>query len=64
MAERTLPITDPFPCRLPFQEFLKKALYIRLTEYLYNNKLLVENQYGFWKGLANDDATFKLINEI
>jgi hypothetical protein len=47
-----------------FSKILEKALYNRLTEYLKNNKLLVGNQYGFQKGLATDDAIFKLINEI
>ena len=47
-----------------FSKILEKALYSRLTEYLNNNKLLVENQYGCQKGLTSDDAIFKLINEI
>jgi retron-type reverse transcriptase len=47
-----------------FSKVLEKALYSRLTEYLYNNKLLAENQYGFRKGLSTDDAIFKLIKEI
>jgi hypothetical protein len=46
-----------------FSKVLEKALYSRLTEYLYNNKRLAENQYGFRKGLTAD-AIFKLIYEI
>ena len=47
-----------------FSKVFEKAIYSRLSEYLINNKLLVENQYGFQKGLATDKAIFKLINEI
>jgi retron-type reverse transcriptase len=47
-----------------YSNVLEKALYNRLIEYLYNNNLLVENQFGFRKGLATDDAIFKLINKI
>jgi hypothetical protein len=54
----------PISLLTSFSKVLEKAIYIRLTEHLYNNKLLVGNQYGFRKGLANDDAIFKLINEI
>jgi hypothetical protein len=31
---------------------------------LLNNKILTENQYSFRKGLATENAIFKLINEI
>jgi len=54
----------PISLLTSFSKVLEKALYSRLTEYLYNNKLLVENQYGFRKGLSTDDAIFKLIKEI
>ena len=47
-----------------FSKVFEKAIYTRFMEYLINNKLLVENQYGFQKGLATDNAIFKLINEI
>ena len=46
----------PISLLTSFSEVFEKALYIRLTEYLYNNKLLLENQYGFRKGLATDDS--------
>jgi retron-type reverse transcriptase len=42
----------------------QKALYIRLTEHFYNNNLFAENQFGFRKGLATEDAIFKLTNKI
>ena len=45
-----------------FSKVFEKAIYTRLSEYLINNKLLVENQYSFQKGLATDNAIFKLIN--
>jgi len=54
----------PISLLTSFSKVLEKALYSRLTEYLYNNKLLEENQYGFRKGLSTDDAIFKLIQEI
>jgi hypothetical protein len=47
-----------------FFKVLEKALYSRLREYFYNNKLLVANQYGFHKGQTTDDAILKLLNEI
>jgi hypothetical protein len=54
----------PISLLTSFTKVLEKALYIRLIEYLHNNKLLVKNQFGFRKGLATDDAIFKLINKI
>ena len=43
---------------------LEKALYVRLTKHFNTNKLLVGNQFGFKKGIATEDAIFKLTNEI
>ena len=42
----------------------EKALYIRLIEHFNANKLLVGNQFGFRKGIATEDAIFKLTNAI
>lgn len=36
------------------------AVYIRLTERFYSNKLLMANQFGFRKGEASEDVIFKL----
>ena len=50
-----------------FTSFLKvfeRALYIRKTEHFYSNNLLVGNQIGFRKGVATEDAIFKLTNVI
>jgi hypothetical protein len=47
-----------------FSKVFEKALYIRVTEHLNANNLLVGNQSGFRKGTANEDAIFKLTNEI
>jgi len=47
-----------------FSNVFEKALYIRLTEHFYSNKLLVGNQFVFRKGVATEDAFFKLRNEI
>jgi hypothetical protein len=44
-----------------FSKVLENALYNRLIEYLSNNNVLVENQFGFRKGYATDNAIFKLI---
>jgi len=42
----------------------EKALYMRLTEHFYSNKLLVGNQFGFRKHIATEGAIFKPTNEI
>jgi hypothetical protein len=54
----------PISLLTSFSKIFEKAIYIRLTEYLLNNKMLSDSQYGFWKGLATENAIFKLINEI
>ena len=46
-----------------FSKVFERALYIRLTEHFYSNKLLVGIQFGFRKGVATEDTIFKLINE-
>ena len=38
-------------------------MYVRPTEHFYSSKLLVGNQFGFRKGIATDDAIFRLTNE-
>jgi len=45
-----------------FLKVFEKALCIRLSEHFYSNKWLVGNQFGFRKGLATEDVTFKLTN--
>ena len=47
-----------------FSKVFEKALRIRLTKHLNTNKLLVGNQLCFRKGIATEDAIFKLTNEI
>jgi len=54
----------PISLLTSFSKIFEKAIYIRLTEYLLNNKILSDSQYGFRKGLATENAIFKLINEI
>ena len=54
----------PISLLTSFSKIFEKAIYIRLTEYLLNNKVLSDSQYGFRKGLATENAIFKLINEI
>jgi hypothetical protein len=47
-----------------FSKVLEKALYNRLIEYLNINNILNSQQFGFRKGLATEDAIFKLLHEI
>jgi hypothetical protein len=54
----------PISLLTSFSKTFEKAIYIRLTEYLLNNKILSDSQYGFGNGLATENAIFKLINEI
>ena len=60
---------NPTNCRpisllTSFSKVFEKALYFRLTEHFYGNKLPVGNQFGFRKGIATEDAIFILTNEI
>jgi retron-type reverse transcriptase len=54
----------PISLLTSFSKIFEKAIYIRITEYLINNKILSDGQYGFRKGLATENAISKLINEI
>ena len=54
----------PISLSISFSKVFEKALCIRLTEHFNTNKLLVGNQFGFRKGIATEDAIFKLTNEI
>ena len=54
----------PISLLTSFSKIFEKALYISITEHFYSNKLLVGNQCGFGKGIATEDAIFKLMNEI
>ena len=54
----------PISLLTSFSKIFEKAIYIRLTEYLLNNKILSDSQYGFRKGLATENAIFRLVNEI
>jgi hypothetical protein len=47
-----------------FSKVFEKALFNRPAAHLNTNKLLVVNQFGFRKGIATEDAIFKLVNEI
>jgi hypothetical protein len=47
-----------------FPKVLEKAIYIRLSEHLNCNKLLVNNQSGFRRGTAVNDAIFKVTNDV
>jgi len=54
----------PISLLASFFKVFVKTLYIRLTEHIYSNKLLVGNQFGFRKCIASEDAIFKLTNEV
>jgi hypothetical protein len=53
----------PISLLTSFTKIFEKALFNRLAAHLNTNKLLVGNQFGFRKGIATEDAIFKLINE-
>jgi len=52
----------PISLLASFSKVFEIALYIRLSEHIYSNKLLVGNQFDFGKGIASEDAIFKLTN--
>ena len=54
----------PISLLTSFSKLFGRALYIRLMKHFYSNKLLVGNHFGFRKGIATEDAIFKLTNEI
>ena len=54
----------PISLLTSFSKVFEKALYIRLIEHSNINKLLVGNKFGFRKGIATEDAIFKLTNEM
>ena len=54
----------PISLLMSFSKVFENALYIRLTEQFYSNMLLLGNQFGFRKGIATEDAIFKLTNKI
>jgi len=53
----------PISLLTSFSKVFEKALFNRLTAHFNTNKLLVGNQFGFRKGIATEDAIFKLINK-
>jgi hypothetical protein len=54
----------PIALLTSFSKVFEKASYIRVTEHLNTNYLLVRIQFGFRKGTTTEDAIFKLVNEI
>jgi len=54
----------PISLLTSFTAVFEKTLYFRLSEHFNSNKLLVGNKFGFRKGIATEDAIFKLTNEI
>ena len=54
----------PISLLTSFSKVIENALSMRLTEHFYSNKLPVGKQFGFRKGVATEDAIFKLTNEV
>jgi len=52
----------PISLLTSFSRVFEKALYIRVTEHLNTNNLLVGKQFGFRKGTTTEDSIFKLTN--
>jgi hypothetical protein len=52
---------SPLPA---FSKVFEKVLYVRMYQYLINNDILVDNQFGFRPKSSTTAATFSLINEI
>jgi hypothetical protein len=64
-GDRTAPANyTPISLLTSFSKVLEKALCIRLSKHLNCNKLLVNNQFGFIKGIAVNDVIFKLTNNV
>jgi hypothetical protein len=64
-GDRTDPANyRPISLLSSFCKVLEEALYIRQAEHWNCNKLPVNNQFGFRKGIAIDDAIFKLTNDV
>jgi hypothetical protein len=41
-----------------FSKVLKRAMHSRLSQHLNTNTILVTEEYGFSKGISNEDAAF------
>ena len=54
----------PISLLTSFSKVFEKALYIRQTQHLITNNLLVGNPFGFTKGIPTVHAIFKLTNKI
>jgi len=47
-----------------FSKLYEKAVHAQLSYYIEKNKILMENQFGFRKGLSIDIAVLKLVDWI
>jgi hypothetical protein len=47
-----------------FSEVLEKIVHIKLRHYLQTNNTLVPEQFGFRKGIATENAAFKLTDSV
>jgi hypothetical protein len=62
-ADKTNPTNyRPISLLTSFSKVFEKAPCTRLTDHFNTYKLLVGNQFGFRKGIATEEAIFKLTN--
>ena len=54
----------PISLLTSFSKVLEKVLYNKLLQHLNNNKILVDEQFGFRTNSTTDRAIYKLTNEI
>jgi hypothetical protein len=47
-----------------FLQGTQKAAQNRLSQHLHTNNVLVTEQYGFSKGISNEDAAFRLTDRV
>jgi hypothetical protein len=54
----------PISLLTTFSKVLEKVLYNRLSHYLQTNNILVPEQFGFRKGMSNENTAFKLTDSV
>jgi hypothetical protein len=54
----------PISLLTAFSKVLEKVLHKRLTHYCQTDSILVQEQFGFRKGMSIENAAFKLTDSI
>jgi hypothetical protein len=56
----------PISLLTAFSKILEKVkvMYNRLNHYLQTNNILIQEQYGFRKGISTENAAFKLTDSV